>query len=78
MFLDLNECFLEELNFCFFNVVCINIIGFYNCSCFLGYKGNGWGCEDIDECSFRIYNCSVNVICNNIIGLFNCNCLKGF
>ena len=31
-------------------------------------------CLDIDECAFKIDNCSVYEICNNTEGSFNCSC----
>lgn len=35
--LDVNECFDENWNDCLLYVNCINVLGKYNCICFLGY-----------------------------------------
>ena len=29
---------------------CINNLGSYHCECYLGFEGNGYFCNDIDEC----------------------------
>lgn len=51
LLIDVDEC-EWDVNFCDKNVFCINIDGFYICSCNDGYCGNGWNClgnGDIDK-----------------------------
>ena len=41
---DINECESDSLNDCDENANCIDILGSYNCSCNLGYEGDGFNC----------------------------------
>ena len=41
--LDINECELDT-DICDNNAECKNTIGSYNCSCEIGYSGNGFNC----------------------------------
>ena len=41
---DINEC-EEDLSLCDENAACQNTLGNYNCTCFLGFMGNGTYCE---------------------------------
>lgn len=41
--LDIDEC-LEGVFCCYFNVECLNIIGFFMCRCNVGLVGNGKIC----------------------------------
>lgn len=36
-FVDVNECLNFIMNKCFFFNNCVNILGFYNCICLIGY-----------------------------------------
>jgi hypothetical protein len=59
--------------------VCINKIGSYECKCLSGYKGDGYICKDIDECSEPFYNnCTLNSVCTNLPGSFKCDCNDGY
>ena len=42
-FTDLNEC-TEGSHVCDSNAVCTNTIGSHNCTCTVGYFGNGSSC----------------------------------
>ncbi|XP_063954009.1 fibrillin-3-like [Lytechinus pictus] len=56
-----------------------SVIRLYECGdCPLGFTGNGSYCEDIDECSLGIDECSEDAVCNNTPGLYNCVCDRGF
>jgi len=44
MIIDVNEC-LANNGGCNPNAICENTIGSYNCSCKVGYSGNGTSCE---------------------------------
>lgn len=37
LFIDVNECGNVGLNLCLFKDNCVNVLGFYNCICFIGY-----------------------------------------
>ena len=39
--------------FCDDNADCTNTQGGYNCTCQEGYAGDGFTCEDINECEVR-------------------------
>ncbi|XP_073528886.1 fibulin-7 [Phyllobates terribilis] len=53
---------------------CINTPGSYRCSCPAGYKllGDGKNCEDIDECTLGLHNCTKHSMCINTAGGFQC------
>ncbi|XP_035689592.1 von Willebrand factor D and EGF domain-containing protein-like [Branchiostoma floridae] len=70
-----NRCALAP---CFPDVSCINLEdGGYSCGrCPEGYIGNGYQCEDIDECKSGIHGCQHG--CNNLPGTYECTCPDGF
>ncbi|KAG8583224.1 hypothetical protein GDO81_008324 [Engystomops pustulosus] len=62
---------------------CINTPGSYRCACPAGYKllGDGKNCEDLDECTLRLHNCTKHSMCINTAGGFQCvfpECPKPF
>ena len=73
--LDVNEC-LTNVHDCHKNATCIDTEEYYNCSCKLGFTGNGRNCTDENECNQS--PCHSNSICTNFPGSFNCSCLNGF
>ncbi|XP_071997315.1 fibulin-7 isoform X3 [Engystomops pustulosus] len=62
---------------------CINTPGSFRCACPAGYKllGDGKNCEDLDECTLRLHNCTKHSMCINTAGGFQCvfpECPKPF
>ena len=47
---DIDECSNGE-NECDENSDCTNLPGSYDCQCHYGYEGDGYTCENIDECA---------------------------
>lgn len=45
-FLDINEC-TSATDDCSDNALCVNEIGYFNCTCFSGYEGNGKTCNGL-------------------------------
>ena len=41
---DINECLDSSLNNCHVNGTCFDTMGSYNCSCNVGFSGNGTEC----------------------------------
>ncbi|XP_066303947.1 uncharacterized protein [Branchiostoma lanceolatum] len=77
---DVDEC-EDGTSHCHPNATCENVIGvgLYNCTCDTGFAGDGFRCEDINECEeSSLHNCSQNQTCSNTEGSFVCLCAKGF
>lgn len=45
-----------------------------SCACNAGFSGDGFDCDDIDECANDDDNCDVNATCANTEGSFTCTC----
>lgn len=80
---DVNECESHQGPRCSVNpnVECVNVPGSFRCGqCPPGYEGDGYICNDIDECT-TINNggCSPLVTCHNTIGSRICgSCPSGY
>ncbi|CAB3228775.1 unnamed protein product [Arctia plantaginis] len=80
---DINECESYQGPRCSVNpkVECINLPGSFRCGqCPTGYEGDGYVCNDIDECT-TVSNggCSPMVSCHNTIGSRICGpCPTGY
>ncbi|MEO0323183.1 MAG: trypsin-like serine protease [Myxococcota bacterium] len=48
----------------------------FRCLCDAGYQGDGYTCEDVDECARDA--CSPDAFCTNTPGSFECECAPGF
>ncbi|XP_071482117.1 uncharacterized protein [Diadema antillarum] len=73
--LDIDECDIET-DQCDNNADCANTLGSYTCTCRTGYVGDGFVCDEIDECLEQV--CDPNADCTNIPGSFICNCIAGY
>ncbi|XP_077305989.1 uromodulin-like [Lithobates pipiens] len=63
------------------NATCGEFGGDQQCTCKVGFAGNGTYCEDIDECQDRYTNnCGFygGGTCVNTIGSYTCKCNNGF
>ena len=70
---------LYDSNECHPAADCINTHGGYNCTCFDGYRGDGFDCEDIDECAEETDEChDLGATCINLNGSYTCECDYGF
>ncbi len=48
------------------------------CTCIAGYEGDGYTCDDVDECAVSLADCSTQATCANKAGSFSCTCKQGF
>ena len=67
----------SALNPCDANAVCDDTTGSAVCTCNSGYTGNGFQCNDIDECA-STSACGANANCINTPGSHRCICKSGF
>ncbi|XP_022912486.1 protein kinase C-binding protein NELL1-like isoform X2 [Onthophagus taurus] len=69
-------------DFCHANATCRNLMTTHACHCNVGFQGDGYKCEDIDECleegGLHGHHCHLNTKCVNIIGSYECECLPGY
>eukprot|EP00117_Sycon_ciliatum_P009579 scpid39343/ scgid11813/ Nidogen-1; Entactin len=73
---DVNECTTGTHN-CSGFATCDNTVGAFTCLCNSGFSGDGFDCEDIDECVNS--PCPALRNCTNTVGAFNCDvCTFGF
>ena len=56
----------------------MNDHGLYECECFTGYTGDGFECNDIDECILGLHNCPLQSHCVNNDGSYICKCNAGY
>ncbi|XP_015441120.1 cubilin isoform X1 [Pteropus alecto] len=79
--LDIDECSLQPAP-CSPLVQCFNTPGSFYCgACPTGWQGNGYDCQDIDECEINNGSCSVAppVECVNTPGSYHCqSCPPGY
>ncbi|KAL5457061.1 hypothetical protein EMCRGX_G034297 [Ephydatia muelleri] len=73
---DIDEC--NGNNSCGMNANCTNTIGSYQCSCLVGFEGDGVNCTNINECGRGTNGCSKNATCRDTIGSYTCSCNPGF
>jgi len=81
MCVDIDECAEERHNCSTYegqaNAICINTIGGFQCSCSEGWQGDGFYCNDINECVNSTV-CSTNQLCRNMVGNYSCSCKEGW
>ena len=84
---------LEGAHECSTFATCADTFGSYNCTCDLGWTGDGFNCTEVDECKNKIdalraaapphligeYSyCDEDAFCTNTDGGYNCTCNDGF
>ena len=77
---DINECVLGT-HTCATDGYCVNTKGAFGCKCKDGYDGDGFTCENIDECTAPIdgvFKCDVNAECTDLTPGFRCDCNTGY
>ncbi|POI21599.1 hypothetical protein CIB84_014654, partial [Bambusicola thoracicus] len=50
----------------------------YTCECAAGYRGDGRGCQDVDECEEGLSQCGPFSVCVNMLGSYRCECHSGY
>ena len=90
---DIDECDAGSHN-CASEASCTDNVGSYDCTCDMGYTGNGTSCNglhlpffksrpkhthvDIDECESSNSECDSNGTCANNPGSYDCFCKVGY
>lgn len=78
-----NICALPEdggKNFCAANAVCTDTAtAVPACACLPGYEGDGYLCDDINECGVvGLSDCATEATCQNTDGSYTCTCGDGY
>jgi hypothetical protein len=63
---------------CHVLAVCYSISDGIDCSCITGYTGDGFVCEDVDECVHGLDFCDEHATCINTSGSYDCVCDEGY
>ncbi|XP_074677239.1 nidogen-2 isoform X1 [Strix aluco] len=50
----------------------------YTCECAAGYRRDGRGCRDVDECAEGLSQCGPFTVCLNVLGSYRCECRSGY
>lgn len=89
---QIDECTdIDYPHNCDGNATCADVTGIpqgttygYTCTCNEGYTGDGFDCEDINECDpngdgdTADMSCPANSDCTNTPGSYDCSCADGF
>nr|XP_040035340.1 fibrillin-1 isoform X2 [Gasterosteus aculeatus aculeatus] len=57
---------------------CLAVRNNFNCTCRMGYQGDGLLCNDIDECLVGLQRCHPRARCSNSLGSYDCACPSGY
>ncbi|KRZ95167.1 Latent-transforming growth factor beta-binding protein 2 [Trichinella sp. T8] len=73
------KCLLNE-SYCHYHAKCLkaNFSDEFVCACDAGFQGDGYHCEDVDECIYSDKICSPLATCVNTIGSYKCICKPGY
>jgi hypothetical protein len=76
---NIDEC-ARGLDLCDPGATCTDTPTSYTCTCKSGYTGDGYACQDIDECANKTATCvqDPSVTCQNTQGGYQCACPKGY
>ena len=72
---NVDEC-ATDADDCPLSSTCNDTDGGFTCACPDGYDGDGYTCNDVDECIAS--SCGNNQVCQNVPGTFTCACLDGY
>ena len=73
---DADECAMRTHR-CDQHALCQNQSPGYSCVCQAGFEGDGYICEDVNECA-RVGVCAPDSVCTNAPGSYICTCKAGY
>eukprot|EP00117_Sycon_ciliatum_P050511 scpid68883/ scgid1521/ Sushi, von Willebrand factor type A, EGF and pentraxin domain-containing protein 1; Polydom len=73
---DMDECRLPAPVCHSKGATCTNTIGNFSCTCSFGYSGDGFICEEVENCSPGM--CDSRANCTSVIGSVYCRCHAGY
>ena len=69
---------VKALTPCADNASCTDTEGSYECACLEGYEGDGFTCENINECELGTVGCDAQATCEDTMGSAICTCDDGY
>ena len=68
----IDECAYQNNGQCSTDATCHNILNGYVCLCNDGFVGDGFTCDDVNECTANAHSCSADATCHNSWGGYLC------
>ena len=74
---DVDKCATNKAG-CHAAATCSNNNEGFTCTCLAGFAGDGFNCEDVNECLENTHDCDANVDCSKMTGSHDCIFHNGY